>query len=149
MKRSLLAAAFALVGVYLFPLVHRAFRALRHPMLYIVAGGVVLGLLGMLGGPVTLFKGLEQSAELLSHPSDYSPAELTVILLVKLAALVGWAPDVVVDITDVVERKVRALDVKVGDRVLFGKYSGQTVKVDGEELLVMREEDIMGVIESK
>jgi len=43
--------------------------------------------------------------------------------------------------------KVVALDVKVGDRVLFGKYSGQTVKVDGEELLVMREEDIMGVIE--
>ena len=38
-------------------------------------------------------------------------------------------------------------DVKVGDRVLFGKYSGQTVKVDGEELLVMREEDIMGVLE--
>ncbi|KXW55999.1 co-chaperone GroES [Ferrovum sp. PN-J185] len=44
---------------------------------------------------------------------------------------------------------VRALEVKVGDKVLFGKYSGQTVKVDGEELLVMREEDIMGVIESK
>ena len=43
--------------------------------------------------------------------------------------------------------KVRALDLKVGDRVLFGKYSGQTVKVEGEELLVMREEDIMGVIE--
>ncbi len=40
-----------------------------------------------------------------------------------------------------------AMDVKVGDRILFGKYSGQTVKVDGEELLVMREEDIMGVIE--
>ena len=39
------------------------------------------------------------------------------------------------------------LNVKVGDRVLFGKYSGQTVKVEGEELLVMREEDIMGVIE--
>jgi chaperonin GroES len=43
--------------------------------------------------------------------------------------------------------EVRQLDVKVGDRVLFGKYSGQTVKVDGEELLVMREEDIMGVVE--
>jgi chaperonin GroES len=41
-----------------------------------------------------------------------------------------------------------AMDVKVGDRVLFGKYSGQTVKVEGEELLVMREEDIMGVIEA-
>jgi len=39
-----------------------------------------------------------------------------------------------------------AVDVKVGDRVLFGKYSGQTVKVEGDELLVMREEDIMGVI---
>ena len=39
----------------------------------------------------------------------------------------------------------RPLDVKVGDKVIFGKYAGQTVKVDGEELLVMREEDIMGV----
>jgi chaperonin GroES len=39
-----------------------------------------------------------------------------------------------------------AVDLKVGDRVLFGKYAGQSVKVDGEELLVMREEDIMGVI---
>ncbi|MGH8727562.1 MAG: co-chaperone GroES [Burkholderiales bacterium] len=43
--------------------------------------------------------------------------------------------------------EVRKLDVKVGDKVLFGKYSGQTVKVQGEELLVMREEDIMGVVE--
>ncbi|AJG18254.1 co-chaperone GroES [Cupriavidus basilensis] len=38
------------------------------------------------------------------------------------------------------------LDVKVGDRVLFGKYAGQAVKVDGQELLVMREEDIMAVV---
>ena len=43
--------------------------------------------------------------------------------------------------------KVIPIDVKVGDRVLFGKYSGQTVKVKGDELLVMREEDLMGVIE--
>jgi chaperonin GroES len=42
--------------------------------------------------------------------------------------------------------QVRPLDVKVGDRVLFGKYSGQAVKVEGEELLVMREEDIMAVL---
>jgi len=42
--------------------------------------------------------------------------------------------------------KVRPLDVKVGDRILFGKYSGSTVKVEGVEYLVMREEDIMGVI---
>ena len=42
-----------------------------------------------------------------------------------------------------------AMDLKAGDRVLFGKYAGQTVKVEGEELLVMREEDIMGVVEAK
>ena len=42
---------------------------------------------------------------------------------------------------------VRPLDVKVGDKVLFGKYSGTEVKMDGEELLVMREEDIMAVVE--
>ena len=41
----------------------------------------------------------------------------------------------------------RELDVKVGDTVLFGKYAGQVVKVDGDELLVMKEEDIMGIIE--
>jgi chaperonin GroES len=45
--------------------------------------------------------------------------------------------------------KVRPLDVKKGDRVLFGKYSGTEVKVDGDELIIMREEDILGVIESK
>ena len=42
---------------------------------------------------------------------------------------------------------VRPLDVKAGDKILFGKYSGTEVKVDGEELLVMREDDIMGVLE--
>ena len=43
--------------------------------------------------------------------------------------------------------EVRKLDVKKGDQVLFGKYSGNEVKIDGEELLVMREDDIMAVIE--
>jgi chaperonin GroES len=42
--------------------------------------------------------------------------------------------------------QVRTLEVKVGDRVLFGKYSGNEVKVDGEDLVVMREDDIMGVL---
>jgi chaperonin GroES len=45
--------------------------------------------------------------------------------------------------------KLIPVDLKVGDHVLFGKYSGQTVKVKGDELLVMREEDIMGVIEGR
>ncbi len=43
--------------------------------------------------------------------------------------------------------KVRPLDVKAGDRVLFGKWSGTEVKIDGEELLIMKESDVMGVIE--
>lgn len=44
--------------------------------------------------------------------------------------------------------KVRKLDVKVGDKVLFGKYAGTTVKVRDEELLVLREDDVMGVLEA-
>ena len=43
--------------------------------------------------------------------------------------------------------EIRALDIKAGDKVLFGKYSGTEVKVDGEELLVMKEDDVMAVIE--
>jgi chaperonin GroES len=42
---------------------------------------------------------------------------------------------------------VRALDVKVGDKVYFGKYSGTEIKVDGEELLIMREDDIIAIVE--
>jgi chaperonin GroES len=44
---------------------------------------------------------------------------------------------------------VRPLDIKVGDKILFGKYSGTEVKVDGDDLVVMREEDVMAVIEGK
>jgi chaperonin GroES len=44
---------------------------------------------------------------------------------------------------------VRPLDVKVGDKILFGKYGGTEVKIDGDELVVMREEDIMAVFEAK
>jgi len=44
--------------------------------------------------------------------------------------------------------EVRPLDVKVGDKVLFGKYSGTEVKIDGEELLVMKEDDIMAVLDA-
>jgi chaperonin GroES len=43
--------------------------------------------------------------------------------------------------------KIQKLDVKVGDRVLFGKYSGTEVKIDGEDRLILREDDILGVIE--
>jgi chaperonin GroES len=45
--------------------------------------------------------------------------------------------------------KLIPLDVKVGDRILFGKYSGSEVKLDGEDVLIMREDDILGVLEGK
>jgi chaperonin GroES len=45
--------------------------------------------------------------------------------------------------------KLTPLDVKVGDRILFGKWSGTEVKIDGEELLIMKESDVMGVIEGR
>jgi len=44
--------------------------------------------------------------------------------------------------------QVQALDVKTGDRILFGKWSGTEVKIDGEELLIMKESDVMGVLEN-
>ena len=47
------------------------------------------------------------------------------------------------------DRKIIPMDVKVGDRILFGKYSGSEIKIDGEEHLIMREEDILGIIEGK
>ena len=47
------------------------------------------------------------------------------------------------------EGKIQPPDVKAGDRVLFGKWSGTEVKIDGEELMIMKESDIMGVIEGK
>jgi chaperonin GroES len=45
--------------------------------------------------------------------------------------------------------KLHPLDVKAGDRVLFGKWSGTEVKIDGEELIIMKESDIMGILEGK
>jgi len=45
--------------------------------------------------------------------------------------------------------KLIALDVKIGDRILFGKYSGTEIKLDGEDVLIMREDDILGVLEGK
>ena len=45
--------------------------------------------------------------------------------------------------------KIQPLDVKVGDRVLFGKWSGTEIRLDGEDLMIMKESDLMGVIEAK
>ncbi|MEU8972672.1 ion channel protein [Streptomyces monashensis] len=85
-----IAPAAALLGmgaVYAFPYVHAAFRRLRHPMLMLPAGGLVLGALGALGGRLTLFKGLAEVEELARHPEGWSAGRFAVMTVVKLAAL--------------------------------------------------------------
>ncbi len=79
--------AVGLVAVYLFPVMHRLFHGLRHPLLITVAGGVVLGLLGALGGPITMFKGLAQMNQLVTDRADYSAWQLALIVVIKLLAL--------------------------------------------------------------
>ena len=82
------AALLGLAAVYAFPLTHRLFRALKHPVLAMTLGGLVLGLLGALGGHLTLFKGLEQVKELAADPSKWTAGEFAVMAVVKTAALV-------------------------------------------------------------
>ena len=84
------AAVSALLGVlaaFVFPHLHRAFHMLRNPLIFTTLGGMLLGVLGIIGGPITLFKGLEQTAELLEHPGDYTPQELALFAAVKIVAL--------------------------------------------------------------
>ncbi|MFE9460472.1 ion channel protein [Streptomyces californicus] len=86
----LIASAGALLGllaVYAFPVAHRVFAALRHPVLALTAGGLVLGLLGALGGHLTLFKGLDEVKVLAGDPDGWSAAEFAGMAVVKAAAL--------------------------------------------------------------
>lgn len=82
------AALLATVGSLAFPHVHRFFHGLRHPVLYITLGGVALGILGIIGGKITLFKGLAEMSELIATRDDYSIAGLLLVIAVKLVALV-------------------------------------------------------------
>ncbi|NUR92733.1 MAG: ion channel protein [Nonomuraea sp.] len=80
------AAGLGLLAVYAFPHVHRFFHRIGNPVLMVAAGGLVLGLLGVLGGRITLFKGLHESKELLQ--GGHSAGQLALILVIKLVALV-------------------------------------------------------------
>ncbi|GLU88272.1 MULTISPECIES: ion channel protein [Agromyces] len=87
----LVATVSALAGIlaaWALPAVHRAFHSLRHPLLFTTLGGLVLGLLGMIGGPMTLFKGLEQTGELIEHPERYGAGQLALFAGIKIVALV-------------------------------------------------------------
>ncbi|WP_326721531.1 MULTISPECIES: ion channel protein [unclassified Streptomyces] len=81
------AAVAGMATVYAFPYVHGAFSRLGHPMLTIPVGGLVLGLLGALGGHLTLFKGLDEVKVLAADPEGWSAGRFALMAVVKLAAL--------------------------------------------------------------
>ena len=84
------AAVAIVVGLgllYAFPLAHRLFHRWRDPILPLTVAGLLLGILGAIGGPITLFKGLDQMAQLAEQADDFTPGQLALIVLVKLAAL--------------------------------------------------------------
>lgn len=83
-----LGCALGLAAVYALPPVHRYAHRIRHPVLLLTLGGLVLGVLGMIGGRITLFKGLEQMQELARDPGALPAPGLALIIAVKLAALV-------------------------------------------------------------
>ncbi|PWI11701.1 ion channel protein [Streptomyces sp. NWU339] len=80
-------ALLGMCAVHALPYVHGAFRRLRHPLLMLPAGGVVLGALAALGGHLTLFKGLDELAELAADPGGWSAGQFATMTVVKLAAL--------------------------------------------------------------
>ncbi|MEU6774257.1 ion channel protein [Streptomyces sp. NPDC046759] len=85
-----IASASAVLGmcaVYAFPYIHKAFLGLRHPMLMLPAGGLVLGALAALGGHLTLFKGLSEVGVLARDPEGWSAGQFATMAVVKLAAL--------------------------------------------------------------
>lgn len=79
--------AVGLIALYLFPLVYRTMHALRHPIIITTVGGLILGILGFIGGPITMFKGLTQMGELLKDPTQYDAGQLAVIAGIKIVAL--------------------------------------------------------------
>ncbi|MDR5701086.1 ion channel protein [Agromyces aerolatus] len=85
-----LACVCAVIGLganWLFPWVHRTFHALRNPILIPTVGGIVLGVLGMIGGPITMFKGLSQMGELIENVGEETAGDLALIAAIKIVAL--------------------------------------------------------------
>lgn len=84
------AVGAALLGVlvaWLLPRLHRLFHALHNPLVFTTLGGLLLGVLAVVGGPLTMFKGLEQTGELLTHAQQWTPGQLALFAGVRLAAM--------------------------------------------------------------
>jgi H+/Cl- antiporter ClcA len=87
---TLVACAVTVIGLAalaVFPFVYRALHALRHPIIICTVGGLILGILGFIGGPITMFKGLTQMGELLQDPTRYDAGQLAAIAGIKIVAL--------------------------------------------------------------
>jgi H+/Cl- antiporter ClcA len=85
---AVIASLLGLAAAVALPTVHRLFRLLRNPALYITLGGVALGLLGAVGGEITLFKGLAQMGRLVAERDSFDGAAVVLIIVVKVLALV-------------------------------------------------------------
>lgn len=85
---ALIAAVLGLGASVALPPLHALFRRLRHPLLYVTLGGLLLGLLGFIGGPLTLFKGAAETGELIADLGSYDRWQLLGLAVVKTAALV-------------------------------------------------------------
>jgi H+/Cl- antiporter ClcA len=86
----LIAVATTLIGlaaVWVFPYLYAIFQTLRHPVLILTAGGIVMGVLGAIGGEITMFKGLDQMAQLAGEYRTLSTASIAIIAGIKLAAM--------------------------------------------------------------
>jgi H+/Cl- antiporter ClcA len=81
-------AALGMLAIFAFPVAHAGFHRLGGPAVSVIAGGVVLGLLGAVGGPITLFKGLEQMQELSASVASYAPFTLAGFAVLKFVAVV-------------------------------------------------------------
>lgn len=84
----LLATGLGVAGAYAFPWLHGWFRSLRDPVLMLGVGGLLLGVLGAIGGQITMFKGLDQMKELVAGLSGFSNGQLLLYTVVKIVALV-------------------------------------------------------------
>jgi H+/Cl- antiporter ClcA len=84
---ALLAIAIGMIAVWIFPRAHSFFISLRHPVLMLGLGGFLLGILGVIGGPITMFKGLAEMKSLAEGASSYTVAAVALILVVKIVAV--------------------------------------------------------------
>ena len=84
---ALAAVAIGMVAVWVFPLLHRLFLSLKHPVLALTLGGFLLGILGLIGGPISMFKGLGEMKTLASTAGQYDAAGLALMVVIKLVAV--------------------------------------------------------------